>query len=120
MVPALVAFAVGGARGASTLGAVVGTLRAAPRRALICQAATAAMPSKGRATRTTIPGRGPALGGGSATRLRWVARYISGGLVEMLLVWLDRPSSLDAKELIKLFERMTAGVLGGLGEARPA
>lgn len=58
--------------------------------------------------------------GVEATRLRWVARYISGGLVEMLLVWLDRPSSLDAKELIKLFERMTAGVLGGLGEARPA
>lgn len=55
-----------------------------------------------------------------ATRLRWVARYISGGLVEMLLVWLDRPSSLDAKELITLFERMTAGALGSLGEMRPA
>lgn len=38
----------------------------------------------------------------------------------MLLVWLDRPSSLDANELIALFERMTAGVLGNFGATRPA
>jgi hypothetical protein len=73
VVPVLVVVAVvGGAAGLSRVGAALGALRAAPRRALISQAATAAMPSKGRATRTIIPGRGPALGGGSATRLRWV------------------------------------------------
>lgn len=47
------------------------------------------------------------------------ARYVTGGLVEMLLVWLGRPTSLHAKELIDLFERTTAGVLASYARFRP-
>ncbi len=50
----------------------VGAPGAAPRRALISQAATAAMPTRGMATRRIRPGRGPGFGGSGATRLRWV------------------------------------------------
>jgi AcrR family transcriptional regulator len=42
---------------------------------------------------------------------RWVARYICGGFVEMLLVWLERPSALDSAVLVELFERLTRGAL---------
>ena len=58
--------------------------------------------------------------GVDAARLRWVARYISGGFVEMLMVWLERPASLDANGLITMFQQMTAGALGALGVARSA
>ena len=43
--------------------------------------------------------------------VRWVARYVSGGLVEMLFLWLDRPSSLEPATLIDLFSGLTRGAL---------
>lgn len=47
--------------------------------------------------------------------VRWVARYISGGLVEMLLTWLERPSSLDRAALVELFGGLTRGAMRAVG-----
>lgn len=42
---------------------------------------------------------------------RWVARYVSGGFVEMLLAALGRTDALDTAELIRLFDRLTRGAI---------
>lgn len=42
---------------------------------------------------------------------RWVARYVSGGLVEMLIASLGRTEALDTAELIRLFDRLTHGAI---------
>lgn len=43
-----------------------------------------------------------------------VARYIGGGLVEMMTTWLDRPSRTDAKTVAATFVQLTQGVLSAL------
>jgi AcrR family transcriptional regulator len=49
------------------------------------------------------------------------ARYVSGGFVELMSAWLDRPSSKDAGGVVSTFRQFTAGVLSvlphGAGEA---
>lgn len=47
--------------------------------------------------------------------VRWVARYVSGGLVEMLLLWLERPSSLEPAALVDLFDGLTRGAIRATG-----
>ena len=42
------------------------------------------------------------------------ARYIGGGLFEMLTTWLDRPARTDAKTIAATFVRLTQGVLSAL------
>ena len=44
-----------------------------------------------------------------------IARYISGGFVELLTSWLDKPSSVDPKTLASTFGQLTRGVLSVAG-----
>jgi AcrR family transcriptional regulator len=57
-------------------------------------------------------------------RLDAVARYIGGAFTELLVWWLDKPSSVDVAELEGLFQELTGGVLDRIsasaGGARPA
>lgn len=53
--------------------------------------------------------------GADENEVRWVARYISGGLVELLMTWLDRPTAVDVATLVALFRRLSRGVLRSAG-----
>jgi AcrR family transcriptional regulator len=44
-----------------------------------------------------------------------VARYVSGGFVEMLVAWLDRPARMDARALTAMFRELTLGAVESLG-----
>jgi AcrR family transcriptional regulator len=50
-----------------------------------------------------------------ASHVRWTARYIGGGFVELLMAWLDRPAALDIATLVAMFDRFTRGVLRSAG-----
>jgi AcrR family transcriptional regulator len=47
-----------------------------------------------------------------------VARYISGGFVELMSAWLDRPASIDASSVAATFRQLTHGALSALRNAR--
>ena len=49
-----------------------------------------------------------------------VARFVSGGFVEMLVAWLERPARADSRALAASFRRLTAGALAAVGCALPA
>jgi AcrR family transcriptional regulator len=44
-----------------------------------------------------------------------VARYVSGGFVEMLVAWLDRPARMDGRALTAMFRELTLGAVAGIG-----
>jgi hypothetical protein len=40
-----------------------------------------------------------------------VARFLSGGFVEMLVGWLDRPAGTDARAVAESFQLFAGGVV---------
>jgi AcrR family transcriptional regulator len=48
-----------------------------------------------------------------AVRRGWATRYISGGFIELLLHWLERPGRTEAATLAETFLAFTRGVLAG-------
>ncbi|MBX7079219.1 MAG: TetR/AcrR family transcriptional regulator; helix-turn-helix transcriptional regulator [Nannocystaceae bacterium] len=41
----------------------------------------------------------------------WLARYVGGGFLEMLLHWLEKPRALDVGAFVELCHRISAGAL---------
>ncbi|WP_437870229.1 TetR/AcrR family transcriptional regulator [Sorangium sp. So ce363] len=48
-----------------------------------------------------------------------IAQYVSGGFLELLMTWLDRPARLDSHALAAVFRRLTEGVLSSVERGSP-
>jgi AcrR family transcriptional regulator len=51
--------------------------------------------------------------GVDADQRAFVARYVSGGFVELLVAWIERPSSMESAALAASFRRLTLGAIAG-------
>ena len=80
-------------------------------RAVVGRRSGAAVQRRFRAVVTELVEAGLARAGVPQMRRPVVARFVSGGFVEMLLGWLDRPAGTDARAVAESFQLFAAGVV---------
>ena len=83
-------------------------------RAVVGRRSGAAVQRRFRAVVTQLVEADLGRTGVASAQRSLVARFLSGGFVEMLLGWLDRPAGADAHAIAASFERFAGGVVAAI------